>query len=116
METTPRFLQGIFPFAGEGLDRSALLGTTLTYMVPGDKRAQLIYFRAGNSSEELIVLTIMRDGMPMRLFPIGAKADTHTSLAVVEDLMPDTKIDVFIAAPSGVSGYVALDIGLLEIT
>jgi assimilatory nitrate reductase catalytic subunit len=116
METTPRFLQGIFPFTGEGFDKSSLLGATLSYMVPGDKRAQLIYLRAGNSSDELIVLTIVRDGKPMRLFPIGAKADSHISLAVVEDLMPDTKLDVFIAAPSGVSGSVVLDIGLLEIT
>jgi hypothetical protein len=115
METTPRFLQGIFPFTGAGLDKSALLGSTLTYMVPGDKRSQLIYFRGGNSSGELIVLTLMRDGKPMRIFPIGAKAATHVSLAVVEDLMPDTKVEVFVAAPAGTSGDVVLDIGLLEI-
>ena len=115
MESTPRFLQGTFPFTGQGLDKAALLGTTLTYMVPGDKRSQLIYFRAGNSCAELIVLTIVRDGKPMRIFPIGAKADTHISLAVVEDLMPDTKIEVSISAPAGVSGYAVLDIGVLEI-
>jgi hypothetical protein len=115
METTPRFLQGIFPFTGEGLSKPALLSSTLTYLVPGDKRSQLIYFRAGNSSEELVVVTLLRDGNPMRLFPIGAKAAVHVSLAVVEDLMPDTKLDITIAAPSGVIGEVALDIGLLEI-
>jgi hypothetical protein len=116
METTPRFIQGIFPFTGAGLDKSALLGTTTTYMVPGDKRSQLIYFRAGNSSGELIVLTLLRAGKPMRLFPVGAKSATHVSLAVVEDLEPDTKLEVVVAAPAGVSGSVALDIGLLEIT
>jgi len=115
METTPRFLQGTFPFSGDGLDKAKLLATTLTYLVPGDKRSQLIYFRGGNSSAELIVLTLMRDGKPMRIFPIGAKAATHVSLAVVEDLMPDTKVEVFIAAPAGTSGDVVLDIGLLEI-
>jgi hypothetical protein len=115
METTPRFLQGTFPFSGDGLDKAKLLATTLTYLVPGDKRSQLIYFRGGNSSAELIVLTLMRDGKPMRIFPIGAKAATHVSLAVVEDLMPDTKVEVFVAAPAGTSGDVVLDIGLLEI-
>jgi hypothetical protein len=116
METTPRFIQGIFPFTGAGLDKAALLGTATTYMVPGDKRSQLIYFRAGNSSAEMIVLTLLRDGKPMRLFPIGAKSAMHVSLAVVEDLEPDTKLEVFVAAPSGTGGSVALDIGLLEIT
>jgi assimilatory nitrate reductase catalytic subunit len=116
METTPSFIQGIFPFTGAGLDKSAMLGTTATYMVPGDKRSQLIYLRAGNSSDELIVLTLLRAGKPMRLFPIGAKSAMHVSLAVVEDLEPDTRLDVFVAAPSGISGSVVLDIGLLEIT
>ncbi len=115
MDTTPRFLQGIFPFTGDGLGKSKLLGTTTSYMVPGDKRSQLIYLRAGNSSGELIVLTLLRDGKVMRLFPVGAKDAVHVSLAVVEDLMPDTKLDVCISAPSGVSGDVVLDIGLLEI-
>jgi hypothetical protein len=115
METTPSFIQGIFPFTGAGLDKSAMLGTA-TYMVPGDKRSQLIYFRAGNSSDELIVLTLMRNGKLMRLFPIGAKSAMHVSLAVVEDLEPDTKLDVFVAAPSGAGGSIVLDVGLLEIT
>jgi hypothetical protein len=115
METTPRFLQGIFPFSGTALDKSALLATTLSYLVPGDKRSQLIYFRAGNSSGEMIVLSLVRDGKLMRLFPIGAKGAMHVSLAVVEDMMPDTKLEVFVAAPAGTSGSVVLDIGLLEI-
>jgi assimilatory nitrate reductase catalytic subunit len=116
MDTTPSFIQGIFPFTGAGLDKPALLGATATYMVPGDKRSQLIYFRAGNSSGELIVLTLMRAGKPMRLFPIGAKSAMHVSLAVVEDLEPDTKLDVFVAAPDGAGGSIVLDVGLLEIT
>jgi len=115
METTPRFMQGTFPFTGEGLDKAKLLSTTLTYMVPGDKRSQLIYIRAGNSSSELIVVTLMRDGKPMRIFPVGAKAGLHVSLAVVEDLMPDTKVEVYAAAPAGTACDIVLDIGLLEI-
>ena len=43
----------------------------------------------------------MRDGKPMRIFPIGAKAAMHVPLAVVEDLMPDSKVEVFVAAPAG---------------
>jgi assimilatory nitrate reductase catalytic subunit len=115
METTPRFLQGVFTFEGQGLTAAALLAASTVYTVPSAKRSQLIYLRAGNSSDELIALILMRDGTPMRYFPIGAKADSHVSLAVVEDLMPDTKLEVFVAAPLGISGSVVLDIGLLEI-
>jgi hypothetical protein len=57
----------------------------------------------------------MQDGKPVRLFPIGAKAAMHVPLAVVEDLQPDTRIEVFIGAPSGESGAVVIDIGLIEI-
>jgi hypothetical protein len=85
------------------------------YTAPRDKRAQLLYFRAGNSSSELICLSLMRDGSLMRLFPVGAKAVSHISLAIVEDLSPDTKLEVFVAAPAGAEGSIVLDIGLAEI-
>jgi hypothetical protein len=115
MDVIPKFLQGIFPFNGAGLDKSVPLDARLLYTVPPDKRAQLIYFRAGNSSPELIYLSMSCDGSRMRLFPIGAKADTHVPLAVVEDLPPDTKLEVLIAAPAGTKGMVVLDIGIVEI-
>ena len=115
MESTPRFLQGIFPFAGQGLDKAQLLSSTMVYEVPADKRSQLIYLRAGNSSSELLCLSLHRDGKLMRLFPVGAKEAFHVSLAVVEDLMPDSKLEVFLSAPAGTAGMVVVDIGLLEI-
>ena len=115
MQTTARFLNGVFAFAGTGLNAPAPLDAGLAYAVPSDKRSQLIYFRAGNSADALISLTLMKDGKLLRLFPIGAKAAMHVPLAVVEDLSPDTKPEVFVAAPAGVSGQVVLDIGLLEI-
>lgn len=115
MESIPRFLSGIFMFTGEGLIASSPLGDSLKYTVPSDKRSQLVYLRAGNSSDHLICLTLMRDGKPMRLFPIGAKAAEHVPLTVVEDLEPDTVIEVHVSAPSGASGHVILDLGLIEV-
>jgi assimilatory nitrate reductase catalytic subunit len=115
MDMVPKFLQGVFSFEGAGLDQPVPLDADLAYAAPADKRAQLIYLRAGNSSPELICLSLMRDGALMRLFPIGAKADSHVSLAVVEDLAPETRLEVFIAAPAGAAGTVVLDIGLMEI-
>ncbi len=115
LESTPRVVTGIFRFQGAGYERMDLLHARLSYTVPPDKRAQLIYFRAGNSSPEMICLALLRNGQPMRFFPIGAKAAEHVSLAVVEDLPPDAKLEVFIAAPEGVAGTIALDMGLVEI-
>lgn len=79
------------------------------------ERAQAVYFRAGNSSDELICLTLMRDGVPMRLFPLGAKADSHVAPAVVEDMRAGTTLTTAVAAPAGVSGMVVVDIGRVEI-
>jgi hypothetical protein len=115
MEAAPRFLQGVFPFKGGGLDKPVPLDGKLAYKVPSDKRAQLIYLRAGNSSTELVYLVLTRDDKPMRYFPIGAKSSDHVALVVTEDIFPDTKLDVLLAAPSGASGDLVIDIGLLEI-
>ena len=115
METTPRFLNGVYAFTGKGLEAAAPLDAGLAYTVPSDKRSQLIYFRAGNSADELVAVSLVKDGKAARTFPIGAKSSVHVPLAVVEDLFPDSKVEVFVAAPAGVSGQIVLDIGLLEI-
>ncbi len=115
MYSKPQLLQGIFPFEGRGLSNPFPLAGGLTFTVPIGKRAQLVYFRGGNSSSELIYVVLMRDSEPMRYFPIGARGDVHVALAVVEDLMSGTKLEVSLAAPENVSGSVVLDIGLVEI-
>ena len=115
MYSKPKLLQGVFAFEGQGLTVPAPLDALLDYAVPEGKRAQLIYFRAGNSTDHMIYVLLMRDGKPMRYFPLGAKADTHVALAVVEDMLTGTTLETYIAAPEGVSGHVVLDIGLQEI-
>ena len=50
IDTVPRFLHGAYGFVGDGYDSPKLLDAALVYTVPSDKRAQLIYLRAGNSS------------------------------------------------------------------
>ena len=112
IESRPRFLQGIFPFAGAGFDRPVTLAR---HVVPSDRRAQPIYLRAGNSSDELVTLSLLRDGALMRLFPLGARAAEHVALALVEDIEPDSALEIAVAAPAGVAGIVVLDFGLVEI-
>ena len=115
IDSTPRFLNGVFPFSGAGYDKPTLLDASLVYVVPADKRAQLIYLRGGNSSTELVFVAFMQNGKAVRTFPVGAKSAIHVPLAVVEDLEPDTRVEVFFGAPEGVSGTFILDIGIIEI-
>jgi hypothetical protein len=111
----PRFLQGPFEYTGNGLDKPLLIDDSLRYVVPGGSITQPVYFRGGNSSDEMITVVLFRDGKPMRYFPIAAKGATHVALRVVEDLLADTVLELYVAAPSGSSGTVVVDLGLVEI-
>ncbi len=114
MNSNPRFLQGAFGFEGRGLTEPAALDASLIYTVPSDRRGQLVYFRGGNSSTELIYALLLRDGEPMRYFPIGAQAACHIPLRVVEDMAPDTELAVHLAAPENCAGTIVVDIGIIE--
>ncbi len=114
MNSQPRFLQGAFGFEGRGLTEPVALDDSLVYTVPSDRRAQLVYFRGGNSSAELIYALLVRGGEPMRYFPIGARGACHVPLRVVEDLPPDTELAVQIAAPEQTEGTLVVDIGIIE--
>jgi hypothetical protein len=115
MRSTPRFLQGVYTFEGKGLERPVLLDPALTYVVPVGTTTQPVYFRGGNASAELVAVSLVRDGSPMRLFPIGAKNHTHVALRVVEDLEPGSGVEVHAAAPAGVTATLVIDLGLVEI-
>jgi assimilatory nitrate reductase catalytic subunit len=115
MQSTPRFLQGVFPFEGKGLDAPLALDAALTYTVPRGVTAQAVYLRAGNATDELVCFVLTRDGAPMRYFPVGAKAGTHVSLRVVEDLTSGTVVELLLAAPDGLTGTVVVDLGLVEV-
>ena len=115
MRSVPRFLQGIHRFEGKGLDRPFPLDASLTYTVPDGVIAQPVYFRGGNAAHELICVVLMRDGSPMRYFPIAAKGDVHVPLRVVEDLEPGTAVELHVAAPVGIAGAVVVDLGLVEV-
>jgi len=110
----PKFLQGVYSFNGKGLATVFPLVPAVTYKVPADRRCQLTYFRAGNASDDLIYFVVKRDGNPMRYFPVGAKSAIHIALAVVEDVHPDSTLEVMMAAPTGSKGEVVIDVGLVE--
>lgn len=115
MHTTPRFLQGVFAYDGKGLDGLSLLDPSLSYTVPDGAMTQPVYFRGGNSGDDLIAVVLVRDGAPMRYFPVAARGDSHVPLRVVEDLPPGTVLEVHVAAAEGATGSLVLDIGLVEV-
>ncbi|WP_232797136.1 molybdopterin oxidoreductase family protein [Blastococcus atacamensis] len=115
VKSTPRFLQGVFPITGEGLAKPGPVDPALRYTVPAGCSAQALYFRGGNATGELVYVLLVRDGEPMRWFPIGAKADTHVPLRVVEDLPGGSVVELHAAAPEGVVGEIVVDLGLVEV-
>jgi assimilatory nitrate reductase catalytic subunit len=115
MHSNPRFLQGIFAFEGHGLVKPVPIDESLRYVVPAGVTAQVLYLRAGNDSATLVTVVLMRGGVPMRYFPVGAQGSVHVPLRVVEDLDGGTVIELYLAAPDGVSGFVVIDFGLVEV-
>jgi hypothetical protein len=111
----PRFLQGPYDFEGNGLDKPLLIDDSLRYVVPAGAISQPVYFRGGNSTDEMITVVLFRDGRPMRYFPIAAKGATHVALRVVEDLLADTVLELYVSAPAGCVGTVIVDLGLVEV-
>lgn len=115
MLETPTFIQGVFAYQGHGLDHPTPFEPPVTYAVPADKRAQTIYFRAGNAAPEMIYLVLTKNGRFMRFFPVGAKGAIHVPLAVVEDLSPESRIEILVAAPDGLGSTAVIDVGFMEI-
>jgi hypothetical protein len=112
---TSKFIQGVHDFSGAGLKSAVPLSPAVKYTVPFDKRTQLIYLRAGNSTGELVYLVLTCNGRPMRWFPIGAKAAVHVPLAIVEDIEPEAQLELLVGAPEGATGSVLIDLGLVEV-
>jgi hypothetical protein len=50
----------------------------------------------------------------MRYFPLGSRDAMHVPLMVVEDLNPESRIELQVAAPNGTS-TVVVDLGFMEI-
>jgi assimilatory nitrate reductase catalytic subunit len=109
-----RFLQGVYPFEGAGYDKPAPISPELSHLVPDGVINQTLYFRGGNTTDELITVVLMRDGVPMRYFPIGARSDTHVPLRVVEDIEGGSLIELRLLADIGRTGSVVVDLGMVE--
>ncbi len=115
MHSTPRFLQGVFGFTGHGLPKPVPVDPALAFTVPaGNDRPGAVLPRR-QLSGELVTVVLVRDGRPMRYFPIGARADVHVPLRVVEDLLGGTVLELHLAAPEGVEGTLVVDFGLVEV-
>lgn len=112
--STPRFLQGLFPFTGEGLEKLAVIDPSLSFTVPDGSTLQAVYFRGGNSTDAMITVALTHDGAPVRYFPIPAQGATHVPLRLVEDFLEGAELGLALAAPESAAGTVVIDLGLVE--
>lgn len=110
-----KFIQGMFAFEGCGLETPASFQPKVVYQVSPDKRAQLIYCRIGNPTAEFLYVVLQREGRTMRLFPCGARSGIHVPLAIIDDILPDSVLELLIAAPEGLAAKVMIDLGFVEI-
>jgi hypothetical protein len=110
-EGTPVLLQTLATFEGRGLASPLPLG--LSYTVPRGRTAGMFYFRAGSTVSGMVNISVLRDGRLMRYFPVAPNSAIHVSLAIVEELPADTRIEI-LAAGEG-SGTLIIDIGYLEV-
>ncbi|WP_432541373.1 molybdopterin oxidoreductase [Kineococcus sp. SYSU DK002] len=115
MSSTPRFLQGTCTFTGAGLEKPVPLEGLSGFRVPDGHRAQPVYFRGGNPTEELLVVALLRDGVVTRLFPVGAKDAVHVPLSIVEDVEAPSTLELQVMAPEGLTGSVVVDLGIVEV-
>lgn len=113
-QAVPRFLQGVYPFVGRGIFDLGPLNDAFSYTVPAGKAAQVIYFRAGNLSDDLLYLALSVNGQAVRYFPVGPKADFHVALSIVETHPAGARIEISLAAPRSLAGTVVVDVGILE--
>lgn len=114
IDSEPKFIQGVIPFVGAGYDKPVPLASA-SFVVAPDRRAQPLYFRGGNSTGDMVAVALTRDGRLMRYFPIGARGSVHVQLAVVEDVEPESRLELSVLAPEGLGGTVVVDLGLVEI-
>lgn len=114
MAYTTVLLQKVTAFEGTGLDAAPSPLEDLAYTVPQGCTAGVQYVRAGNASEGMALVTLLKDGGAMRLFPVGAGSAVHVPLAIVDDLKPGTEITVSVCGEA--SGTLILDVGVLEVS
>jgi hypothetical protein len=108
---TTVLLQTITDIEGEGIDSPQDL--SLTYSVSQGCTAGVQYVRAGNTTEGMINITVLKDGKAMRYVPVAAGGAMHVPLAIVDELQPGTEISIAAAAER--SGKLTLDVGILEV-
>jgi hypothetical protein len=49
------------------------------------------------------------------LFPVVATAAIHVPLSIVEDVDPESELELCVGAPEGLDGTLVIDMGVLEI-
>ena len=114
MHETHKFFIGMYAFEGRGLETPVSPEPKAVYTVPPDKLVQFIYGRIGNPTTEFLYVALQRDSKSIRLFPCGPKSGIHVPLAIIDDCLPGSVVELKIAAPEGLAAKLMIDIGFVE--
>jgi hypothetical protein len=105
-------MRGVFAFAGKGLHEPFPVDAGLRYTVPGDSVARAVRFRVVNDSGDMVCIVLVRDGSPMRYFPVASQAEVEIPPRAVEDLRGGSTLELQVAAPKGRAGSLVVDLSL----
>jgi hypothetical protein len=103
---------GVFAFEGRGLHEPFPVDGGLRYTVPGGSVARAVRFHVVNRSDDMVCVVLVRDGSPMRYFPVAAQQEAEIPARAVEDLSGGSTLEVQVAAPKGRAGSLTVDLGL----
>lgn len=105
-------LGGVYAFEGRGLHEPFAVDAGLRYTVPGGSMARAVRFHVVNRSDDMVCVVLVRDGSPMRYFPVAAQQEAEIPARAVEDLSGGSTLEVQVAAPKGRAGSLTVDLGL----
>jgi hypothetical protein len=105
-------LGGVYAFEGRGLHEPFAVDAGLRYTVPGGSMARAVRFHVVNRSDDMVCVVLVRDGSPMRYFPVAAQQEAEIPARAVEDLRGGSTLELQVAAPKGRAGSLTVELGL----
>ena len=101
MITTHTFPAGRLPLRGRGPRQAGPARRRAEPTSSGGVDQPAAVLPGRQRHRRAVTVVLMRDGVPMRYFPIGAKGDVHVPLRVVEDLDGGTASSCTSSRPTG---------------
>ncbi len=114
-QATPRFLQGVYPFAGRGVYELAPLHDELTYIVPAAQYgANRVLSRRQSCRRPDLSHRFPPTVPPSAISLSVPKPICMCRLPLWRVIPSGTRLQICFAAPRGLTGTVIVDVGIVE--